>query len=47
LPPGGHRWVTLPAGHGCLVDVSLLLANQTRQERSPLETCSVRDVTFR
>jgi hypothetical protein len=47
VPTGGRRWISLPAGNGCLVDVALVLADQTRQERSPIETCSIRDVTFR
>lgn len=47
LPPGGRLWVNMPAGGGCLLDVALVLADQNRREWSPLESCSVRDVTFR
>ena len=47
LPPGGRMWVSMPAGQGCLLDVAMVLADQNRREWSPLETCSVRDVTFR
>ncbi len=47
VPPSGRLWVSLPAGQGCLVDVAIVLADQTRREVSPLETCSVRDFTIR
>ena len=47
LPPGARRWVSLPASTGCLLDVALVLADQTRREWTPLEACSIRDVTFR
>lgn len=47
LAPNQRLWVTMPAGQGCLLDVAIVLADQTRREWSPLETCSVRDVTFR
>ncbi len=47
LPPGGRFWVSMPAGQGCLLDVAMVLADQNRREWSPLETCSIRDVTFR
>jgi hypothetical protein len=45
--PGERRWINLPPGQGCLIDVALVLADQSRQERSPVETCSVRDLVFR
>jgi hypothetical protein len=47
LAPGARLWVTMPSGGGCLLDVALVLADQSRREWSPLESCSVRDVTFR
>lgn len=43
----GHFWVAIPPGTGCLMDVAVVLADQTRREWSPIETCSVRDITFR
>ncbi len=47
LPPGGRLWITMPAGRGCLLDIAMVLADQAHREWTPVETCSVRDVTFR
>lgn len=47
MPPQGRLWITLPPGQGCLLDVAIVQADQTRREWTPVETCSVRDVTFR
>jgi hypothetical protein len=47
IPAGGRLWVPMPPGWGCLLDVAFVMADQTRREFSLVETCSVRDITFR
>ena len=47
LPPGRGLWVNLPAGRVCTADIRVVYADGRASERRGVETCSVRQVTYR
>lgn len=47
LEPGNDRWVELPAGRTCTVDVKVVYMNGREQERRGVETCSRTDMAWR
>lgn len=47
LEPGADRWVELPVGRLCRVDVRVVYGNGQAQEKRLLDTCSRNDMAWR
>ncbi|WP_235035554.1 Tat pathway signal protein [Roseomonas sp. 18066] len=47
LEPGYDRWIELPAGRSCTVDVKIVYMNGREQERRGVETCSRSEIVWR
>lgn len=47
LDPGSDRWISLPSGRSCTVDIKVVYSNGQSAERRGVETCSRADYGWR